>query len=224
MDSGERGVVTFPIDAKSISVRVGDEIHCVQVPADPESAMQSSWDAHAEQDEYFPFWLEAWPSSYGLFDYLKQKNICVEGALEIGCGCGVLAQLLANWPGAVYHTDLLPAACAFSRCAVGNPYRHFFSMDISKPCTMRAPSLVLGADLFYEYSLVRMICAYVQHNLAPNGLAIFADPDRPSRPEVAKHIVESGVAFERIPWSYQLNGERKNLSVWLLRPSSNPLG
>jgi len=210
------------IASRILQVRIGNELRKVHVPADPESAMQASWEVHGQKDAYFPFWLEAWPSSYGLYDFLVRNKIPLDGALEIGCGCGVLAQLLQSLPGTILHTDLMPAACAFAARSVEVSQRHFISMDFSKPCLLVPPRLVMGADLFYEYPLVRLICAFVNQGLAPGGEAYFADPDRPSRPDVSQHIAESGVVFTRIPWQYDLNGEAKCLSIWRLRSSSNP--
>lgn len=205
------------IAQKTVQVRIGESLHTLCVPADPEGDMQRSWEVHGEEDSYFPFWLEAWPSSFGLFDFLSRNQVNLHGAVELGCGCGTLAQLLVSSPGILLHTDLVPAACSFlKRQLVHSGNRHVFAMDMTKPCLAEAPHLVLGADLFYEYRLVEYACAFVQGHMHPEGTAYFADPMRPSRPEVPAKIADTGVLAEKILWDYTLNGESKKLAIWKL--------
>jgi len=202
------------LSEKSIIVDVSGRQMNVVVPADPESAMQASWEEHDEDEAFFPFWLEAWPSSYGLFDYLQQNHIEIDGALEIGCGCGVFAQLLQGFLGCVLHTDLVPSACRFAAKQLQHKDRYVFAMDMRSPSLHKAPRLVLGADLFYEYPLVDLACEFVRNHLALGGVGYFADPMRPSRPLVAQHIETAGLAVQKILWRYTLNGKDQEIAIW----------
>jgi SAM-dependent methyltransferase len=204
------------MQAREIFVDIDGRRHSLKVPADPESAMQASWDEHGEDESYFPFWLEVWPSSFGLYDFLVRNEVPLDGALEVGCGCGTLAQLLDAEPGVVTHTDIVPGACRFAKAQVRNPNRHFVAMDLTRPCMSHAPNLILGADIFYEYSLVERVCDFVRNHLAPSGMALIADPQRTIRPQVPEYIAASGLKSERIIWDYPLDGQKKRVAIWRL--------
>ena len=77
---------------------------------------------------------------------------------------------------------------------------------------------MLGADLFYEYPLVDMICRLVQ-GMDSEGVAYLADPERSVRPLVLEHILASGVRSEKIPWHFKLNGEEQKIAIWKLCPA-----
>lgn len=207
------------IPAMPLQVQIGKRTCSILVPADPESLMQQSWDQHGEDENFFPFWLEAWPSSFGLYDYLLENQIPLDGALELGCGCGTLAQILAHEPGYIMHTDLVPSACAFVQKSLGmRSDRDIFAMDMTKPCLSEAPKLVLGADLFHEYRLVDTVCQFIEKFMHPHGVGYFADPMRLSRPEVPQRIAQSGIRWEKRIWNYQLNESPNELAIWQLRP------
>ena len=202
------------ISEKRISVDISSQQFQVTVPSDPEASMQTSWEEHGEDDAFFPFWLEAWPSSYGLFDYIQRHGVAVQGALELGCGCGVFAQLLQALPGNVMHADLVPSACRFTARQLARTDRIVFAMDMRYPSLSEAPTLLFGADLFYEYALVDLVCEFVRNHLAQGGVGYFADPMRPSRPLVGKHIEDSGLPVQKILWPYTLNGKPCELAIW----------
>lgn len=201
--------------AKQITVEIGPRRMSIRMPADPESHMEQSWSEHGQDDLYFPFWLEAWPSSFGLYDYIKANSISLDGALELGCGCGVFAQLVADEPGFLIHTDLVPAACAFARQQLpATANRAVLAMDMALPCLAEAPRMVLGADIFYEYRLVELLCQFVKLHLKPGGVAYIADPMRVSRPQVPATIAATGVQHEKIVWQYTRNGKPETLAIW----------
>ena len=205
-------------------VHIGDQHLELGVPADPDAVMQSCWDAHGEDEAYFPFWLELWPSSLGLYDFLVRNRIDLGGALELGCGNGALAQLLADLPGTIMHSDLVPSAVRFTAKQLGpRPDRLAFAMDMEKPALAKKPKLLFAADVFYEYRLVDMVCRFVQTWMERGGIAYIADPERPSRPLVSQHVADSGVAAEKISWTFTLDGAEKWIAVWkLTAPLASP--
>lgn|GEM_PF-3327553 len=208
------------LSVREIPVQIGTELRHVRIPADPDSTMQSNWELYGEDEAFFPFWLEAWPSSYGLYDYFLKANISLDNALEVGCGCGVLAQLLEGNGGQIIHTDIVPSACAFAYSQLRETRgRSVLAMDMLRPCLAEIPPVVFGADLFYEYRLVEMICEFVRKYLPMSGVAYFADPERPSRPQVPSLLWNSGLQVEKIDWQYALNGKPHKIAIWKLSPA-----
>jgi len=194
-------------------VKIGKDTKKVAVPADPESQMDADWLRYGEQDRFFPFWLEAWPSSYALYDYLNRQEISWSFAVEVGCGCGVFAQLAQDMPGFLLHTDLVPSACAFAKKQISTSNRFFASMDMAKPIWNAKPDFIFAADIFYEYPLITLFTDMLRnHNLR----AIVADPGRSSRPEVAERLYASGLVKDRIAWNYLLDDQGYSSVIWNL--------
>lgn len=199
--------------ARIREVKMGDHTKSVAVPADPESQMNLDWKLYGEQDRFFPFWLEAWPSSYALYDYLYRKEITWDFAVEVGCGCGVFAQLAQELPGSILHTDLVPSACAFAKEQIVSKKRFFACMDMEFPIWNVTPEFIFAADVFYEYPLIELFAEMLRKFQLQ---AIVADPGRASRPEVADRLYATGLVKDRIPWNYQLDGQNQTSVIWVL--------
>lgn len=207
------------VETKEFEVALASGSRKVRIPADPDNKMEHYWDKHGQKDSFFPFWLEIWPCSFGLFEYFVEKKINLDGALEIGCGCGVLAQLLTEMPGFIVHSDIVPDACAsaqaeLTRRASG---RSVFAMDFNQPCVDKKFPVIFGGDLFYDNKMVEGICRFVDAHLTDAGTAYFADPLRAGREHVPGMLAKSGLNVEQITWRYTLSGESKSMAVWVLR-------
>ena len=191
----------------------------VRIPADPDDKMNHYWDKHGQKDSFFPFWLEIWPCSFGLFEYFLDNKINLDESLEIGCGCGVLAQLLTEVPGKLWHSDIVPDACASAQRELDrrSSGRHVFAMDFNKPCVDRRFPVIYGGDLFYDNKMVDGICRFVDKHLTDDGTAYFADPLRAGREHVPEMLAKSALSVEQVTWRYTLSGEPKSMAVWVLR-------
>lgn len=202
------------IDALAITRKLGERTVQCYLPAPQEDLMQQCWDLHAQDERFFPFWLEEWPSAFGLYDFILQHQLQWEFAVEIGCGAGVLGQLLGDYPGLTLHTDIVPSACAFARRHIA-PARGVAVMDFTQPCLKQPANLILGADLFYEDRLVQGVCDFLTSQLSSEGVAYIADPQRQHRITQTRAILaQTALQVEPLAWNYSLDGEFKQMTIW----------
>ncbi|NLB63033.1 MAG: class I SAM-dependent methyltransferase [Fibrobacter sp.] len=199
----------------SITRVLNDSVLKCNIPEPKGNLMQDCWDLHGQDERFFPFWLEEWPSAFGLYDFISQKGLKWELALEIGCGAGVLGQLLHKHPGKVVHTDIVLEACVFARQQIkaSNPV---LAMDFTRCCLRKNFDLVLGTDLFYEDRLVHGVCEFLQDNLTAKGKAFIADPVRKHRMESTQKILQENklLHIKPIEWNYKLDGKNRNMIIW----------
>jgi len=203
--------------ARQIQVRLADQVVSCHVPDNPEAHMQACWDAYGQDEAFFPFWLETWPSAFGLYQFIRERNLCVDGALEIGCGSGVLGQLLSDYPGKIFHSDLVPQACRFARRYIP-ANRAVIAADFTRSCFRRRFPVILGADLFYEDVLVTGVCSFLKQHLAEDGVAWIADPLRAHRAEKTAAILgTSGLTVQGTHCNVLVNDQMMRFMLWELR-------
>ena len=103
-----------------------------------------------------PYWVELWPSSLVLAQYLLQHPELVTGGkvLEIGCGLGVAGLAAAHVGAEVLFTDNHPHSLEFARYnwqKNGSPGKASFTlMDWQQPDPALAAPVLIGSDVSYE--------------------------------------------------------------------------
>ena len=153
-------------------------------PADLETLWQGMTDAAFTKDERLPYWVELWPASLALAEWLQQNKERLQSGLclDLGCGLGFTAQV-ATWLGAeVIAVDYEAQALSYARQSAavnGVPDPLWTLMDWRKPA-VRAKSCacIWGGDIMYEQRFVRPVFAFLEHALAENGVVWLAEPAR----------------------------------------------
>ena len=153
-------------------------------PADLESLWEAMTEDTFTDDERLPYWVELWPASLGLAEWLhtNQKRIAGKVCLDLGCGLGFTA-LVASWLGAkVIGMDYERDALAFARknTEVNQvPSPLWAVMDWRTPA-LRAQScdFIWGGDIMYEHRFVEPVFAFLNHSLAEGGVVWVAEPAR----------------------------------------------
>ena len=153
------------------------------IPDQKESSIQKSWEKHQNQDRFFPFWIAAWNGVFAL-NYWLRNNLkdSTSTILEVGCGGGVLAQLIRDLPQKIYHTDLVPDAVSATHQLIRHsPNRECFTLDLSQnPLKIRL-DCIIAAEIFYEDIIVQYFCSFLEQSLSQNGVAWVAEPFRYAR-------------------------------------------
>ncbi len=168
----------------------------------PRSAEDLLDDDDFDRDGTIPYWAEVWPSAPVLADRLAARPGRGAALLELGCGVGLLA-LVAQAAGyRALATDYYPEALDFVRA---NAWRN----DQVPPATRvvdwrRLPAdlgrfdRVIAADVLYEPAHADLIVAVLERTLAEGGLALIADPGRPTAARFADRCASRGLAVERV--------------------------
>jgi predicted nicotinamide N-methyase len=141
--------------------------------------------------ELTPHFGVVWPSAVGLAEHVQQfldaGNPPIT-TLELGCGLG-LPSMVAAKRGVkrVIATDRHPLVSQFlTRNADNNSlqgihYQPLDWRDLNETSTLglkQQVDLLMGSDLLYEAWQPGFLAAAVAHLLAPDGVAMLADPGR----------------------------------------------
>jgi predicted nicotinamide N-methyase len=177
-------------------------------------------------DEYIPYWSNLWPAARMLAKAVMREPWETHPAppggklevLEVGCGLG-LAGLAALHRGLrVTFSDCDELALAYVAAnAKLNGFADFTTAGVdlrSPPPGLRVPVL-LGSDLMYEPRLVEPLIGFVQAVLAPDGVALIADPDRISARPFRWLAEQAGLFVEPRPTrAGEPGGERTKGTVY----------
>jgi predicted nicotinamide N-methyase len=153
-------------------------------PAELETLWESMTGDEFGADERLPYWVELWPASVTLCDWLleKQKLLAGQPCLDMGCGLGLTA-MAASFLGARvlafdYEEEALRYAKENARLN-GVPQPLWSVLDWRFPAVARASArYIWGGDVMYERRFVSPVLALLDHALMPGGRVWMAEPNR----------------------------------------------
>lgn len=153
-------------------------------PADLEKLWKSLDQGDFGPDERIPYWVELWPSSNALAEWLGANQAELAGAacLDVGCGLGLSACVATSLGARVVGLDYMADALRFAQInaranAVASPL--WVQMDWRFPALQaRSFDLIWGADIFYEKRFAQPLVALFEDVLAPGGRIWLAEPKR----------------------------------------------
>jgi predicted nicotinamide N-methyase len=150
--------------------------------------LETLWDRigqdDLDQDERLPYWVELWPASLALGQWLGEHRERLAGrrVLDLGCGLGLTALVAASLGGRVLGLDYEPAALRFAKANAGENAvagADFACMDWRVPALRAgAADLVIAGDVMYEKRFAAPVADFLDHALARDGLAWVAEPNR----------------------------------------------
>ena len=174
----------------SIKVHAAGRDWTLLRPAD----LESLWEAMTEEestpqefieDERLPYWVELWPSSLALSDWIAERGneLCGRVCLDMGCGLGLTAlvahSLGAKVVGMDYERDALKFASlnTAENGLSGEPL--WAVVDWRIPAFRRgAFDFIWGGDIMYERRFVTPVLDCLEYALAPGGRVWLAEPNR----------------------------------------------
>lgn len=165
-----------------LTVRAAGRDWVLERPADLESLWQAMDDSDPEAEEHIPYWVELWPATLALCDWLARQDLAGRRCLDLGCGLGlsalVASSLGARVTGMDYERDALYFAARNARLnAVPQPL--WLCMDWNRPgFAPGAFDLIWGGDVFYENRFFEPLEKLLLRCLAPGGKVWFGDPER----------------------------------------------
>jgi ETFB lysine methyltransferase len=150
-------------------------------------------------DEYLPYWADLWPAARMLARaVLREPWPAGLTALEIGCGLGLPGVAALARGLRVIFSDIDSTALRF---AAGNARRNGFDnfellqLDWRNPPENLQVPVVLASDLIYERRHVEPLAELITRVLAPDGIGLLTDQDRPPAPYLRDALAANGLTF-----------------------------
>ena len=151
-------------------------------------------------DEYLPYWTDLWPAARMLAKIVLRKS-WQPGmrAMEIGCGLGLPGIAALSRGMHVTFADCDATALQFA--AQNAKLNHFQAFDLLR-LDWRSPlegltwPVILASDLAYELRNLAPLALFIKKCLAPDGVCLLTDPDRPLAPRLREELAYEGLRFE----------------------------
>lgn len=167
----------------------------------PSNADHLISEADYVMDERLPYWADLWPSARVLAGALLALRGEGRTLLEMGCGLGLdtTAAMAAGFDVTAtdYYEDAIHMARGNAARNLGHEpqvrmvnWRHW-------PADLGTFDVVIAADVLYEKEYASLVGACLARALAPNGVAIVADPGRLALPAFRDHLPEVGLELIR---------------------------
>lgn len=188
-----------------VSVAVGASEVTLETPRSADELIN---EIEFERDERLPYWAEVWPSSTALAGIVAAMDGRGSRALELGCGVGLttVAALRAGFD--VMATDYYEDALLFARrngvrAAGREPHTRHVDWR-AFPADLGRFDLVLASDVLYEREYATLVADAIVTSLAPNGVALVADPGRIALLSFVTACEQRGCTVgvrARVPWT-----------------------
>lgn len=188
----------------------------------PENADHLITEADYVMDERLPYWADLWPSARVLASTVARETGAGRRLLEMGCGLG-LATVGAMMGGFdVTATDYYEDALHVTR---GNAARNLGVEPAVRmvnwrewPADLGLFDVVMAADVLYEKEYALLVGECIARSLAPDGVALVADPGRLALPLFRDNLVHVGLEIvETATTKFEEGPVKQEIQVMRLR-------
>lgn len=139
-------------------------------------------EADFARDDRLPYWADLWPSAHALAEWVVHEPGARHTALEFGCGLGLVTSSALHAGFDITATDYYEDALRFTRAnawrAVGREPRTRLVDWRALPADLGTYDLVLASDVLYEPTYAQLMASALARAIAPEGMAVIADPGR----------------------------------------------
>jgi len=182
--------------AVQTAVDVGTRTLSILHPASAEDLID---ERDFERDERLPYWAELWPSARILAALVLEMSGDGRSLLELGCGSGLVATSAALAGFNVVASDYYEDAARFARVNAwrnGGPSIRGMMLDWrALPPDLPTFDVVIASDVLYERPYGGLVAAVIAKALAPNGMAVLADPGRVGREAFLDALPTNGLVL-----------------------------
>lgn len=188
----------------------------------PRSAEDLISEADFARDERLPYWADLWPSGIVLANEVSALVGAGRRAIEFGAGIGLpsLAAAAAGFDLTV--TDYYDDALLFARRNAARNLGRDLDTALVDWRALPAPAahfdLVLAADVLYERPYAPLVARAVVGALAPDGVALIADPGRVALPACLAECAALGaVVRERCAVRHEDGVTKHTITIYEVR-------
>lgn len=220
------------LESQRFAIEIGGRVWSVERTAD----LEALWEAMASDletlsafdvDERLPYWVEIWPASLLLCAWLEQRREDIAGrlCLDLGCGLGLTALVAGALGASVVGMDYEWPALAYARRNEAANLRlnelrpSWTQMDWRRSAFKpRSFTRIWGGDVMYEKRFIAPVAAFLEENLADDGVVWLAAPERRVLSPFEEHISGRGwhgdkVASDTVP-HVTTAGPPVKVNVW----------
>ena len=190
----------YPI--RNTTISLGNREIQLTVIDEPDRFLEKLSREDSDGKLYLPYWTYLWESAIGLAHHIAaiEQTLSDQHILEIGCGFG-LAGIAACHAGAkVVFTDFEREALLFAQHNAqqnGADSAVFVQMDWNAPCFQCQFDVILAADVIYEEHHWQPILVLLRRLLAPNGIALFSEPNRKNADGFFINLQDNGFTYQK---------------------------
>jgi predicted nicotinamide N-methyase len=196
----------FTVAEEQVTVGLGD-VRRTFTLLKPANADHLISEADYVMDERLPYWADLWPSARVLAGALIAEAGRGRRLLEMGCGLGLDTTAAMSAGFDVTATDYYEDAIHVAR---GNAARNLGQEPAVRmvnwrqwPDDLGTFDMVIAADVLYEKEYASLVAECLARALAPDGIALIADPGRLALPAFREHLPGVGlelVSTDRVPF------------------------
>ncbi len=206
-------ITTIQIGNREIELRIVD---------DPDNLLDKLSREDREGRLYLPYWTYLWESAIGLARHVSNLGEMLNGQdiLEIGCGYGLVGIVAGHAGGNVVFTDFEYDALLFARHNVQHnniASATFIQMDWNRTCFECQFDVILASDVIYEEQNWQPILALLKRLLAPNGVAIFSEPNRKNTDGFIKSLRRNGFTFDKATCKISTGNKKTHINLYTIR-------
>jgi predicted nicotinamide N-methyase len=207
----------------SIRLQISGQKWLIKRPAD----LETLWTEMDEmdQDERIPYWVEVWPASKLLGEWLIKNKQDIRGklCLDIGCGLGLTSLIASKLRARVIALDYIWQALYFGRqnCIVNDaPSPLWVQMDWREPgFKEKSFDYILGSDVFYEKRFFEPLRKLFDKFLSPDGKIWLGDPERTVSRDVWTKLGSMGWKVKKIlSRKVKCDSQRATVNLWEISP------
>lgn len=185
-------------DLRKTTLALGDGTVELLRPSNPDDLISET---DYVRDERLPYWADIWPSSL----ILSARVAAMHGEglrlLELGCGVGLVCIAATRAGFAVTGTDYYVDALRFAEINVRrNTSRALVSRHVdwrAFPLDLGVFDVVVASDVLYETSYPALVADALARTVAPEGVALIADPGRVATPTFITECARRGLHVAR---------------------------
>ncbi len=191
----------------------------------PASADELISEVEFDIDGRLPYWADLWPSARVLASHVAGLPGNGRRLLELGCGAGLVATAAAFAGFQVTATDYYLDACAFARL---NAWRATGEVIATRlldwrhlPADLGTWDVVVASDVLYEMPYASLVAEVLDRALAPDGVAIIADPGRMALESFLTACRARGLEpGPSTDMPYDFDGQRQTIRLFTIRRQS----